>query len=81
MATEKNTGKTKKAYMAKNFMGVLAFDEEGKRLGRGKGCYDRFLKKLPAKVCKIGLAFKFQLCDCLPFDSLRDVKVDLVVSA
>ena len=25
----------------------IAFDKKGNRLGRGKGCYDRFLKKLP----------------------------------
>ncbi len=47
----------------------VAFDEEKNRLGRGKGYYDRFLKKLPPGIETIGLCFDFQLVDYLPQDS------------
>lgn len=43
----------------------LAFDLDGHRLGRGKGCYDRFIEKiclstLPSPIL-IGLAYDFQI--------------------
>ena len=38
----------------------MAFDQQGNRLGRGKGYYDRFLQKIP-QVYKIGISFPFQL--------------------
>ena len=57
----------------------LAFDKSGNRLGRGKGCYDRFLKKLDSKTYKIGLAFRFQILDSLAF-SFQDERLDLVIS-
>lgn len=58
----------------------VAFDKKGNRLGRGKGCYDRFLKKLPTQIPSIGLAFDFQI---LPFIPARthDVKVNKVLFA
>jgi len=58
----------------------VAFDREGRRLGRGKGYYDRFLSRISGKTCKIGLAFNCQFLTRLPFDSLRDEKVDLVIT-
>ncbi len=58
-----------------------AFSRDNHRLGRGKGCYDRFLKKLPKRTYKIGIAFKCQVFDTLPFNPLRDEKVDIVLSA
>lgn len=58
----------------------LAFDKEGYRLGRGKGCYDRFLRGLGRGILKIGLAFSFQILEVLPFNSLQDEKVDLVIA-
>jgi len=58
----------------------VAFDKKGNRLGRGEGYYDRFLKKLPQKTPKIGLAFDFQVVDCLPCVEKHDVSVSSVIS-
>lgn len=44
----------------------LAFDEQGRRLGRGGGFYDRFLARLPASVPTIALAFERQIVADLP---------------
>jgi 5-formyltetrahydrofolate cyclo-ligase len=59
----------------------VAFDKENKRLGRGKGYYDRFIQSLSDNVTTIGLAFSCQIVEALPFDPLRDKKVDMVISA
>lgn len=58
----------------------LAFDREKNRLGRGKGFYDRFLKRLDKKTRKLGVGFDFQLITSIPTDPPRDEKVDLVVT-
>lgn len=55
----------------------MGFDEEGNRLGRGKGYYDRFLPKIP-RAYKIGVCFPFQKFPAIPYDS-NDVKMDIVV--
>lgn len=39
----------------------VAFDNQGNRIGRGKGYYDRLLPRISA--CKIGVCFPFQLTD------------------
>jgi 5-formyltetrahydrofolate cyclo-ligase len=49
-------------------------------LGRGKGCYDRFLKRLPADTATIGLAFDFQILPSVPA-AAHDVNVDKVLFA
>lgn len=54
----------------------LAFTEDGKRLGRGKGYYDRLLAQMPS-VYKMGLCFPFQLVDDIPTDK-NDVLMDEV---
>ena len=44
----------------------VAFDRARHRLGRGAGYYDRFLSTLSPRTHTIGLAFQFQMFDCLP---------------
>ena len=58
----------------------LAFDQQGRRLGRGGGYYDRFLANLPAHTPRIGLAFDFQILTSLPFLP-HDISVTKVISA
>jgi 5-formyltetrahydrofolate cyclo-ligase len=55
----------------------LAFDSRGRRLGRGKGMFDRLLRKM--KCPKIALAFDFQVIEAVPRAS-HDVPVDLIVT-
>ena len=57
----------------------LAFDTKGRRLGRGKGYYDRFLDRLPRQTKRIGLAFDFQLFGEVPAGE-TDVPVDMVIT-
>ena len=57
----------------------VAFDEKNTRLGRGKGCYDRFLSKLPGDKVTVGLAFDFQIVQNLPKDS-HDIPVSKVLT-
>ena len=56
----------------------MAFDKEGRRLGRGKGYYDRFLRLLP-NTYKIGICFSWQLVDHVPTDE-HDILMDQVLS-
>lgn len=56
----------------------VAFTRDGKRLGRGKGYYDRFLPKL-STAFRIGVCYDFQLSDTLPTESYDQI-MDLVIS-
>lgn len=58
----------------------IAFDKKGNRLGRGRGCYDYFLKRVPRCAASIGLAFDFQILPSLPAFP-TDVDVSRVISA
>ena len=55
----------------------VAFDAVGRRLGRGKGYYDRFLATHP-HIYKIGVCFDFQRVMEVPVDE-QDVPVDEVI--
>lgn len=54
----------------------LAFSERGDRLGRGKGCYDRFFARPGMSTAiKVGVCFAIQLADDIPtesYDTLMD---------
>ncbi len=56
----------------------LAFDARGNRLGRGKGYYDKFLRRWGKGAVKVGLALGQQLRPSVPANA-RDVKMDFVV--
>lgn len=55
----------------------LGFDREGRRLGRGRGFFDRLLTGTAG--FKIGIGFSWQLLPELPADD-RDVRMDAVVT-
>jgi len=58
----------------------LAFDRTNNRLGRGAGYYDRFLATLSERTVTIGIAFDFQIVDCLPKEP-HDVALSCVIAA
>lgn len=55
----------------------VAFDEDGHRLGRGKGYYDRFLARVP-NLYKIGLCFSWQMVAHIPCDE-HDIRMDRII--
>lgn len=55
----------------------LAFTPDGRRLGRGRGYYDRMLKLL-GNTYKIGVCFPFQLVADIP-TGRHDVAMDIVI--
>ncbi len=55
----------------------IAFDRNNRRLGRGKGYYDKLLPGLNAY--RIGVCFDFQLFDEIPADE-RDIPMDEILS-
>ena len=62
----------------------LAFDREGRRLGRGKGFYDRFLHRLRAahpagsRSWAVGLAFAEQLVERVPVSDHDEILEGIV---
>lgn len=57
----------------------VAFDRRGARLGRGRGYYDRFLRRLRPDAVLVGLAFECQLLDEIP-TLAHDVFMDKVIT-
>ena len=55
----------------------LAFDREGKRIGYGKGYYDRFLENFLGT--SLGLCYADFLIDSLPVEK-TDVSLDIIMS-
>jgi len=58
---------------------ALAYDRSGRRLGRGKGYYDRYLKQYNS-VCTVGVCRSYQLVECIPTQEW-DRTVDRVLCA
>ncbi len=56
---------------------VVAFDDEGDRLGRGLGYYDNFLRHV--KAVKVGFAFDCQKVENVPREE-QDAELDKVVT-
>jgi len=57
----------------------VAFSKDGKRLGRGRGYYDRFLPKLN-HTYKLGVGFSFQIVESVPTDSF-DQPLDSILTS
>lgn len=55
----------------------VAFDDDGNRLGRGKGYYDRFLRD--NNVYKIGICHNLQRLASVPHDD-KDIRMDEIIS-
>lgn len=63
-----------------NFVSIIpaiALDNQGNRIGFGKGYYDKFLKNNPC--LKIALCYDFQLLKKIPFKK-HDVKMDIIIT-
>ena len=58
---------------------LLAYDQQGNRVGYGGGYYDRFLAKCRLDVIKIGLSF-FEPIDALSDVNEWDIPLDLCVT-
>ena len=56
---------------------AVAFDANGRRLGRGGGYYDRFIKKLTHAVL-VGVGYDFQLVDEVPA-ARHDQRVNRII--
>ena len=58
----------------------MAFTEDGARLGRGGGFYDRLLEKIRPELPRIGIAFASQIVEELPLEP-HDERVSRVIWA
>lgn len=56
----------------------VAFDNDGNRIGYGKGYYDKYLEDKPLLV-KIGICYQMQIVEEIPANE-NDIKMDYVVS-
>lgn len=64
------------------FVPAVAFDEHGRRLGRGRGYYDQILRQrreAGGDFYSVGLAFDFQILPAVPVEDW-DECVDLVIT-
>ncbi|MEL7728622.1 5-formyltetrahydrofolate cyclo-ligase [Citromicrobium bathyomarinum] len=60
------------------FVPLLAFDEDGGRLGQGGGYYDRWIAEHPGAL-RIGIAWDAQKIDAVPLEP-HDQKLHMVVT-
>jgi len=69
--------KEKQAIFEAILIPMVGFSETYKRLGRGGGFYDRYVKNLNKKIIKIGIAYK---CQRIKFDEQEfDMKFDQII--
>jgi 5-formyltetrahydrofolate cyclo-ligase len=61
------------------FVPGIAFDDQGNRLGRGHGWYDRMLAWLEDKAVLVGLAYEFQIVVEVPTE-VWDRRVHFIVT-
>jgi 5-formyltetrahydrofolate cyclo-ligase len=61
------------------FIPLLAFDNNGHRVGYGKGFYDKFLSECESETIKIGLSF-FEAEELIEDAFESDVKLDYCVT-
>ncbi len=61
------------------FVPLLAFDNNGHRIGYGQGFYDRFLNQCKSTVLKVGLSFFEALREDLEIDQ-HDIALDYVIT-
>lgn len=57
----------------------LAADQEGNRIGRGGGSYDRVLARLPDAVLRVTLLYDDEVLPAVPVDT-HDQRIDVVVT-
>ena len=57
----------------------LGFDEQGNRLGRGGGYYDRFFATTDLRAQRCGFAFAEQVVDSVP-TAEHDVSMNFLVT-
>lgn len=57
----------------------VVYNNQCYRIGYGKGFYDRFLTLVRPDCIKVGFAYELQMTD-IPFQSLHDIPVDLIIS-
>lgn len=56
----------------------VAFTDDGRRLGRGKGYYDRYLSLPAFHAYRVGVCYAHQLVEELPVEA-HDVRMDRVI--
>lgn len=57
----------------------VAFTADGRRLGRGRGYYDRYLGDPVFRGFRVGVCYAHQLVDDLPVEP-HDVRMDRVIT-
>lgn len=57
----------------------VAFSLDGRRLGRGRGYYDRYLAQAGVRALKVGVCFAHQLTEEVPAEP-HDVRMDGVIA-
>lgn len=59
---------------------AVAYNEEGMRLGQGKGCYDRFFAGIKGKKpFLLGICYDFQISSEIPVEE-HDITADVVLT-